>query len=171
VNEAPSPGDQARASVLVKVPPAEAFRVFTEEIDSWWRAGLKYRIGRRRSVLCLEPKLGGRLFESFETSSGGSKVCETGRVTRWEPPSLLVLEWRAVNFAPDEQTEVEVRFEPSASGTWVTVTHRGWSRIRADHPVRHGEATSQFIRRLASWWGELVSSLRERVSDASNGSE
>ncbi len=174
MSEAPLPGDQARVSVLVKVPPAEAFRVFTEEIDSWWRAGLKYRIGRRRSVVCLEPKLGGRLFESFETSSGSSKLRETGRVKCWEPPSLLVLEWRAVNFAAHEQTEVEVRFEPSPSGTLVTVTHRGWSRIRADHPARHGEAAPQFIRSMGWWWGDLMSSLRERVSGANgvgNGSE
>jgi uncharacterized protein YndB with AHSA1/START domain len=162
----PLPGDQARVSVLVKVPPAEAFRIFTEEIDSWWRAGLKYRIGRKRSLLCLEPRLGGRLFESFESSSGGGKIRETGHVTHWEPPTSFVLEWRAVNFAPDERTEVEVRFEPSSGGTLVTVTHRGWSRIRAGHPVRHGEAAPAFIRSLALWWAGLLSSLRERLSGA-----
>jgi len=91
-------------------------------------------------------------------------VRETWHVTRWEPPELLVLEWRAVNFAPEERTEVEVRFEPSASGTRVTVTHRGWSRIRPDHPARHGAAPAAFIRTMALWWGELMSSLRERAS-------
>ncbi|HKO47770.1 MAG TPA: hypothetical protein VJV79_08605 [Polyangiaceae bacterium] len=29
-------GDQCVVSILVEVPPAEAFRVFTEEIDAWW---------------------------------------------------------------------------------------------------------------------------------------
>jgi uncharacterized protein YndB with AHSA1/START domain len=155
-------GDQATVSVLVKVPPAEAFRVFTEEIDSWWRSGLRYRIGKRRSVVHLEPKLGGRLFESFETAAG-EKVKETGRVMCFEPPSRLVLEWRAVNFAADEKTEVGVLFEPSPSGTLVTLYHRGWSRIRADHPARHGEQTAAFLRSIGSWWGGLLSSLRERV--------
>lgn len=158
----PPRGDQASVSVLVRVPPAEAFRVFTEEIDGWWRGGLKYRIGKRRSVVHLEPKLGGRLFESFETAAG-PKVKETGRVTCFEPPTRLVLEWRAVNFAPDEKTEVEVRFEPSPSGTLVTVRHRGWSRIRPDHPARHGQESSAFIRSTALWWGELMTSLRERA--------
>jgi uncharacterized protein YndB with AHSA1/START domain len=152
-------------SVLVRVPPEEAFRLFTEEIDSWWRGGLKYRIGKRRSVVHLEPKLGGRLFESFETAAG-AKVKETGRVTCFEPPGRLVLEWRAVNFAPDERTEVEVTFEPSPSGTLVTVQHRGWSKIRPDHPVRHGEEASAFIRRMGLWWGELMTSLRERAEHA-----
>src|SRR5690349_13038377 len=107
MNEPVPRGDRATVSVLVRVPPAEAFRIFTEEIDSWWRGGLKYRIGKQRSVVHLEPKLGGRLFESFETGAG-SKVKETGRVTCFEPPLRLVLEWRAVNFAPSEKTEVEV---------------------------------------------------------------
>jgi uncharacterized protein YndB with AHSA1/START domain len=159
---APTPGDQAVVSVLVKVEPAEAFRIFTEEIDCWWRGGLKYRIGRKRSVVHLEPKLGGRLFESFETAAG-EKVKETGRVTCFEPPTRLVLEWRAVNFAPQERTEVEVLFEASASGTLVTVCHRGWSKIRADHPVRHGADVPAFIRNMAMWWADLLTSLRERT--------
>jgi uncharacterized protein YndB with AHSA1/START domain len=149
-------------SVLVKVTPSEAFRLFTAEIDSWWRAGMKYRLGRGRSVIHLEPKLGGRLFESFESDSG-SRIFETGRLTVWEPPTRLVLEWRAVNFAPAEATEVDVTFEPSASGTLVTVRHRGWSRIRPDHPVRHGQDVPAFIRTMGLWWGDLMSALRERA--------
>jgi uncharacterized protein YndB with AHSA1/START domain len=157
-------GDQARVSVSVAVPPAEAFRVFTEEIDLWWRRGLKYRVARGSDgVMCLEPGLGGRLFESIATKAGG-RVIETGRVTAWEPPARLVLEWRAVNFAPDERTEVEVRFEPAGEGTLVTVTHRGWSRIRADHPARHGHDAVAFVRMLGMWWGDLMTALRERAA-------
>ena len=37
-------GDRARVSVLVRVPPEQAFRVFTEEIDAWWRRGPEYRV-------------------------------------------------------------------------------------------------------------------------------
>ena len=162
MSASPARGDQATVSVLVKVEPSEAFRIFTEEIDSWWRGGLRYRIGKQRSVVHLEPKLGGRLFESFETGAG-PKVKQTGHVTCFEPPSRLVLEWRAVNFAPDERTEVEVLFEPSPSGTLVTVCHRGWSQIRPDHPVRHGQDAPTFLRSMGLWWGDLMTSLRERA--------
>ena len=155
-------GDQASVSVLVKVPPAEAFRIFTEEIDAWWRKGRRYRIGKNRSVVHLEPKLGGRLFESFDVAAG-AKVKETGRVTCFEPPSRLVFEWRAVNFGPEEKTEVEVQFEPTPSGTLVTVRHRGWSRIRADHPVRHGQESAAFLRDMGRWWGDLMTALREHA--------
>jgi uncharacterized protein YndB with AHSA1/START domain len=156
-------GDRAVVSVLVEVEPTEAFRIFTTEIDAWWRGGMKYRLGKNRSVVHLEPRLGGRLFESFETSTG-TRIAETGRITSWEPPARMVLEWRAVNFAPSEKTEVEVLFEPSPSGTLVTVRHSGWSRIRPDHPVRHGQDQPTFIRRMGMWWGELMGSLREYAS-------
>jgi|SRR6187431_1257040 len=162
MSASPTRGDQATVSVLVKVEPSEAFRIFTEEIDSWWRGGLRYRIGKRRSVVHLEPMLGGRLFESFETGAG-PKLKQTGHVTCFEPPSRLVLEWRAVNFAPHERTEVEVLFERSPSGTLVTVCHRGWSQIRPDHPVRHGRDAPTFLRSMGLWWGDLMTSLRERA--------
>ena len=163
-SQAPSAAvDQARVSVTVTVDPTAAFRIFTEEIDQWWRRGFKYRVaGRRRGIIHLEAGVGGRLFESFDSESG-SRVVETGRVTAWDPPSRLVFEWRAQAFAPAEKTEVEVLFQPSSSGTLVTVTHRGWNRIRADHPARHGLADAAFLRSMGLWWGELMSSMREHA--------
>lgn len=163
----PIAGDEVTVSVLVALAPDEAFRVFTEEIDRWWRRGPRYRVGARvggpgGGSLRLEPRLGGRLYESFDGESGAT-VIETGRVTEWKPPSSVVFEWRAANFAPSEKTEVEVRFEPSASGTFVTLRHRGWSRIRPDHPVRHGEDVREFLRTMGLWWRDLLSSLREHA--------
>jgi uncharacterized protein YndB with AHSA1/START domain len=158
------PGDEVTVSVLVEVPADEAFRVFTEEIDRWWQHGSRFRIGGRRpSVIHLEPHVGGRLLESVD-SKGGPRIFETGRVTIWEPPARLVFEWRAVSFKAGEQTEVEVQFAPSRSGTLVTVIHRGWSRIRPDHPARHGLDVAPFIRMMGLWWGDLMTSLREHVS-------
>ncbi|MBX3192065.1 MAG: SRPBCC domain-containing protein [Labilithrix sp.] len=159
-----TPGDQARVSVLVEVPPDAAFRIFTEEIDQWWRRGLRYRVaGKRRGIIRLEGGVGGRLFESFEGASG-TKVVETGKVTAWDPPKRLVFEWRAVNFASAEKTEVEIVFEPSPSGTRVTVVHRGWAAIRPDHPARHGLEVSPFIRMMGMWWGDLMTSMREHAA-------
>ena len=81
--------DRARVSMLVRVPPAVAFRAFTEDVDQWWRHGRKYRVaGKHRSIVRIEGGVGGRLFESFETSTG-TKVHETGKITAWDPPSRL----------------------------------------------------------------------------------
>jgi uncharacterized protein YndB with AHSA1/START domain len=154
-------GDEARISVLVTVDQAQAFRVFTEEIDQWWRRGPAYRAsGQSRGVLCLEAGVGGRLYESVDTP-GGLRVFETGRVIAWEPPHRVVIEWRGVTFGPGEKTEVEVCFLASPGGTQVTVVHRGWADLPGDHPVRHGQDVPTFIGRMAMWWAALLTSLRE----------
>ena len=151
------PGDQASATVSIAVAPAEAFAIFTEQIDAWWRRGPRFRNAPGdRGFIRIEPGVGGRVFESFD-----DRVVEVGRATVWDPPRRLVFEWRASNFAPAEKTEVEVRFEPSASGTRVTVVHRGWAALRPDHPVRHGMATPEFVRMIGMWWGDLLTAMRE----------
>ncbi|HTY48850.1 MAG TPA: hypothetical protein VMB48_04070, partial [Steroidobacteraceae bacterium] len=58
-----------------------------------------------------------------------------------------------------------VTFEPVQAGTRVTVCHRGWAAIRADHPARHGLAGTAFSRMLGLWWGDLMSALREYVAE------
>ena len=157
-------GDAASASVHVRIAQDDAFDVFTREIDRWWRHGVKFRIGGRRAgQLFFECELGGRLFETFEPQSGGSKTHEVGRVVRWDRPRHFALEWRGVNFEPHEKTLVEVTFEPSGEGTLVTVRHSGWSALPEDHPARHGLVGAPFSRMIGLWWGELMSALREYV--------
>ncbi len=151
----------ARASVRVAVGPADAFAVFTEEIDRWWRRGPRYRHGR--GILALEGGVGGRVFESFERD-GQTVVLPLGRITVWEPPSRFVWLWRNATFREDQETEVEVTFVPSGDGTLVTVTHRGWDSIPDDHPARHGQQNQAFCRGLGLFWGELLTALREAIA-------
>jgi uncharacterized protein YndB with AHSA1/START domain len=154
-------GDSARVSVTVAVAPALAFEIFTEEIDRWWRRGIKFRqSGARHGLLRIEPAVGGRLFESIDSDTG-VQVFEVGRVRVWEPPRRLAFTWRSANYAANEQTEVEIEFIAAATGTLVTVTHRGFAALRADHPVRHGLQGADVSRMIGLWWGEQMSSLRE----------
>lgn len=153
-------GDRVSASVFVDAPPDIAFEVFTEQIDSWWRHGLKFRDGERgASVLHLEPRLGGRLFETI----GGDRVVQTGIVTAWNPPHAMEIEWRVVNFAPHEKTTVAVAFEARRGGTQVTLVHSGFASLPPDHPVRHGQPEPRFIAGMGMWWSDQVTSLRMRV--------
>ncbi len=159
-------GDQAVVSVFVAVPQADAFEVFTGEIDLWWRRGPRYRIaGKSPGSLHFEPRPGGRLFETVELPSG-KRLFEVGTVTVWEPPARLVFEWRGVNFAPGEKTEVEVLFEGTETGTRVRLTHRGWSALRDDHPVRHGLTGAAFTRMIGMWWSDLLRSYMERAPES-----
>jgi uncharacterized protein YndB with AHSA1/START domain len=154
-------GDQACVTVNVAVAPTAAFEVFTAEIDRWWRRGPKFRnTGTRRGFIRVEPHIGGRIFESFE-SDGETHVVQVGTVTVWEPARRLVFSWRNANFAPHESTEVEVQFAASSGGTTVTLTHRGWSSLREDHPARHGLVGAEFSRMIGFWWSEQLTSLRE----------
>jgi uncharacterized protein YndB with AHSA1/START domain len=159
-------GDEVTVTVTVGAPPEEAFRVFTEEIDRWWRRGIRYRVaGRRPGVLVLEPKLGGRLFEQYEGAQGGT-IHQAGTITAWEPPTRLSFEWRLSNFAPGEATYVDVEFTPtSAGGTRVRLVHRGFAALRPDHPVRHGQPAPAFLRMIGLWWGDLLTSLRVHVAE------
>jgi len=163
-----SGGDRVSASVFVDAPPDIAFEVFTAQIDSWWRHGMKFRSGARDvSVLHLEPRLGGRLFETIAAPDGGAgHVVQTGTVTEWAPPRALRIEWRGVNFAPHEKTVVSVTFEPCRDGTQVTLVHAGWASLPHDHPVRHGQAVRPFIAGMGMWWADQMSSLRMQVERA-----
>lgn len=153
--------------VSVAVPVAEAFRVFTEEIELWWRRGPRFRSAPGTSgLICLEPKLDGRVFESF-TYGFGESVVEIGRIKVWQPPTRVLFDWRNVNFASDENTEVEVLFEAigaGGAGTRVAVIHRGWRDIRADHPSCHGLPQAEFIRMIGMWRGDLLGNLRQRAT-------
>ena len=54
--------DRVRVTTVVAVEPAEAFELFTADVDLWWRRGPRFRAdGGRPSVLRFEPGVGGRL--------------------------------------------------------------------------------------------------------------
>jgi uncharacterized protein YndB with AHSA1/START domain len=157
----PPGGDQVRVSVAVAVPQDVAFEIFTNEIDRWWKRGPAFRgAGHRGGFIRMEPGVGGRLFESIE-SDDGERVFVVGFVRLWEPPSRVLFTWGNSRFQAGQETEVDVSFAPTSSGTMVTVVHRGWTSIPADHPVRHGMPVAAFIRSMGLWWGQLMTSLRE----------
>lgn len=91
--------------------------------------------------------MGGCLFESID-GDGSPHVFEAGRVRVWEPPLRLSFTWRGANFAADEQTEADVEFAPATTGTLVTVTRRGLSALRTEHPARHGFQGADFSRMI-----------------------
>lgn len=153
--------DSVTVSTVVAVCPADAFEVFTEEIDAWWGRGPKYRFGRN-GTLRFEPGVGGRLVEVYDDVTGD--LWEVGRIKVWEPASRLVFAWRTPVNRPGESTEVEVRFEEHETGTRVTVVHRGWDQIPDDHPVRHGQVGEAFIRFIGGWWIDTLGLLRAAAS-------
>jgi uncharacterized protein YndB with AHSA1/START domain len=158
------PGDGATVTVSVRVSQADAFEIFTREIDRWWRTGPQFRIaGRRRGTLEFEEGVGGRLFETVELDAG-PRLFVVGTILEWEPPERLAFEWRGVNFAKHESTRVDVSFRATGESTLVSIRHSGFASLRDGHPARHGLEGAAFSRMIGLWWGDLAAGLREYVA-------
>lgn len=154
--------DAVTVTTLLGIDPGAAFRLFTEEVDLWWRRGPRYRPEvRGKGTMRFEPQVGGRLLEVYDEAKGDA--FEIGRILVWEPGARLVFDWRARNFEPDEKTVVEIRFEREGEGTRITLEHRGWDSIPAGHPVRHGWTGEAFSSMIGLHWAELFVSLRQRA--------
>ena len=156
--------DESRVLVSLRVgtSPTRAFAAFTEEIGQWWRPnGLFQFSDNRTGTLAFEPGVDGRLVETYP--EGDSFV--VGDVRVWDPPSRLVMSWRTARFAPDQETELHVSFEPVGEQTRVTVEHFGWDRLPAEHAARHGFPLPVFQQRWAEWWQAMLHDPSFTTSD------
>jgi uncharacterized protein YndB with AHSA1/START domain len=150
-------------ALRVKASPQRAFDAFVGEIGAWWKPNALFRFTPREpGVLSFEPGPGGRLIETRE----GGKVFEIGKVRAWEPPHRLVFSWRQATFAPDQDTEVEVRFEAVGEETRVSVTHTGWDSVPTEHVARHGFPIGLFLTRHGEWWQALLASYKGRFESS-----
>ena len=113
--------EPVRRSVEVRRSPTEAFRLFTDEIDTWWPLAT-HSVGEGKAIGCVfEGRAGGRIYETLDDGT----LHLWGTVTVWEPPSRLVFSWYPGRDATTAQ-EVELRFLESGGGTRVELEHRGW---------------------------------------------
>jgi uncharacterized protein YndB with AHSA1/START domain len=144
-------------SLRVDASPERAFEVFTRDVGLWWRTNDIFPFTPKSpGRVSFEGQLGGRFIETLD----GGKVFEIGRITGWEPGARLAFGWRQATFAPDQHTEVEVRFEPVGDQTRVTVEHRGWDSIPPEHVARHHFPNAVFLRRHGEWWNRLLLALK-----------
>ena len=118
-----------RKSILVEVPRAHAFEVFTARFGAWWPMASHHIGAADPETVVLEPHPGGRWFEK---GLDGSE-CDWGRVLVWDPPERIVLGWEiGSDWKHDAslQTEVEVRFVAEGpTSTRVLLEHRNLERF------------------------------------------
>lgn len=145
--------NSVRKQLLVAAPQAIAFRVFTEQIGSWWPLA-HYKIGKVAAVdAVIEPSVGGRWYERGEDGS----TCQWGSVLVWEPPSRIVLSWDITadwQYDAALKTEVEVRFVREGAGrTRVELEHRKLDRFgaRRDEMRRIFDTEGDWGRLLAGF--------------------
>jgi len=145
-------------SVTVKASVERAFRVFTEEFDSWWPR--THHIGKSPMTRgIVEGHTGGRCYSLQEDGT----ECDWGQILVWEPPHRLVLAWQITHewgYEPDlaRSSEVEIRFTPTPDGgTRVDLEHRHLERLGA------GGASMRTAVDSEGGWGSLLKLYAARV--------
>ena len=152
-------------ALRVRATPLGAFHAFTRDVGLWWRPSAMFHFTPKSpGRVSFEGELGGRFVENL----ANGRVFEIGRITAWEPGVRLAFGWRQAAFTPDQHTEVEVRFEPivgmNGEETRVTVEHRGWDSVPAEHVARHGFPDATFLRRHGEWWSGLLTAFGQRIA-------
>jgi uncharacterized protein YndB with AHSA1/START domain len=140
-----------RKSVDVDVPVETAFRVFTEQVGSWWPLATK-SVGQKEAVdLVFEPRVGGRVYERLRSG----REHEWGEILAWEPPARLVFTWHPGRGQETSQ-EVEIRFSQSGEGTRLELEHRGWERLVA--------TADEIPEHYDSGWDEVLTGFKQAVA-------
>jgi uncharacterized protein YndB with AHSA1/START domain len=117
---------------LVNAPVERAFKVFTEEMASWWHPDHHILAGELDKMV-FEPRAGGRI---YDLATDGSE-CTWARVLAFDPPHRLVFSWDIsprweIETDHAKTSEVEVRFVAQDDETTrVELEHR--------HLDRHGD--------------------------------
>ena len=115
-----------RTSIELKLDPSSAFAALVGELSmALSEHGMQFEAGAHGRVL--------------------QGATEVGRVTSWQPPEKITLEWHGADWQPAEVTTIELRFEPVESGTRVTVEQPVWSSVL-------GESGDE----LAGWFASEV---------------
>lgn len=121
-------------SIDVAATPAEAFERFTAGFGEWWPVAT-HSLSRTAAARCaLEARVGGRVYERAE--DGAEHLW--GTVTAVVPGESLAFTWHPGR-EPASAQVVELRFERSAQGSRVTLTHGGWDALGEIAPIMRRE--------------------------------
>lgn len=133
-----------RVEVTVTRSPRDAFRLFTEEIHTWWPLAT-HSVGQESTKTCaVEGRVGGRIFERLDDGSEES----WGTLLAWEPPALLRFTWHPGR-PPETAQEVTVRFQAAGPDrTRVELVHRGWEH--------YGEGAAAMRDQYLTGWAHVL---------------
>ena len=141
-----------RKEVTVPLPPAEAFRLYTDDIATWWPLRKHAVEPATAATAVFEARPGGRIFE--RTVDGKEHIW--GIVTECDPPNRVVYTWHPGRAETTAQ-EVEMRFVPDGAGTRVEVEHRGWER--------YGDGVESALESYETGWDFVLGRYVESAGD------
>ena len=154
------PLEPVRREIVVDASQARAFRVFTEEIGSWWPLATHHIAAKPAETAIIEPRAGGRW---FERAADGSE-CLWGKVLVWDPPGRIVLSWQLgadFKYHEDLSMEVDVRFVVlGPASTRIELEHRGFEQL--------GDAAAALRAGVDSdgGWSSILKLYGDRATDA-----
>jgi uncharacterized protein YndB with AHSA1/START domain len=148
-----------RTHTVVEAPIQRAFRVFTQEMASWWPSDHHILDGEVAEMI-FEPRDGGRIYDRGRDG----RECTWARVLAYEPPDRVVFTWDispqwVVQTDPERTSEVEVRFiAETESRTRVELEHRGLER--------HGDGWEGMYGAVSSdgGWPKTLAALAARLA-------
>jgi uncharacterized protein YndB with AHSA1/START domain len=109
------------ARVDIAVPPARVFTALTtSELTEWWGSPEMYRTTKHT----MDLRVGGA-WRTEGVGNDGVPFHVEGEVLAIEPPNHLAYTWKT-SWDGGEVTTVDYRFEPTPTGTRVTVRHTGF---------------------------------------------
>ena len=143
-----------KKEILVNTSQETAFRIFTENIDSWWPR--THHVGKTpMTELVLEPGINGRWYSKHED---GSEI-NVGKVLEWRPSARLVLAWQingSFQYDPDIVTEVEVNFISTAPGK---------TKVQFEHKNLHKLGEGKAVESMDAGWGQILELYKKRVEN------
>jgi uncharacterized protein YndB with AHSA1/START domain len=149
-----------RQQVVVDVPIARAFAVFTERFGDF-KPPEHNLLAAPIAQTVFEPRVGGHI---YDRAVDGSE-CRWARVLAYEPPDRVVFSWDIspqwrVETDPELTSEVEVRFVAESSNrTRLELEHRHIDRHGPDwqalsEGVDGAEGWPLYLARYAALFGE-----------------
>lgn len=150
-----------KKSIVVNVPIAHAFGVFTRRFDLWWPRD--HHIGRApMKQAVMEEREGGRWYEKGDDGS----ECEWGRVLAWSPPNKVCLSWQingAWQYEPDpaKASRVEITFFDEGGNR---------TRVELEHSQldRHGAEWMKLKESVDGGWSGLLEMFRQKATELSS---
>lgn len=109
----------------IPLPPEDAFRLFTERLDTWWPLRTHSISADEVTALPVGVRFEGRLGgQVVELAADGAEYV-WAEVVAWDPPERFMLSWHPT-MNPIAGSVLEVRFSPHGKGSTLYIEHRGW---------------------------------------------
>lgn len=145
-------------TVDVQLPPADAFRLFTEQLPRWWPMASHSVLAGEAAGFVFGCAVGDAV---YELAHDGRRH-EWGTITEWSPPWHLAMTWHPGRNA-GEATRLSVQFLALPDGgTRIELCHDGWEARAGDPRARdrYDDGWATVLRAFADGAAERPESRR-----------